>query len=571
VIDEVVVPERAPDVAARPLGSAPSPLVAVALVLLLTVPLVIGLGAVRHPKWYPVWDLALTEMQLRDVGTTHTPLTGVGGRIGAPGDVQGSHPGPLMFYLLTPAYRVLGSTAWAMQVAAVSVHVAALATALLIVRRRRSLTLLLGVAVVLAVLVRAFGAEWLTKAWNPVLPVLWWVVFFLAVWSVVSGDVPLLPVAVFAGSFCVQCHASYVVLATGLTVVAFAAVAIDAFRHRSNRARVRTDVKWSVIGLAAGVALWLPPVIDQLSPSGGNLGILWRQFRNWTEQPIGLRRGFDVLLLHLDPARLLSRDMFFDRFITGGSHVPGYLVLAVWATSVVVGVRYKVRALVQLDAVLAVTLVLAVVTISRLGNVYWYLLVWLWGLAAMLLFAIGWAAVVVLGVSSSWFRSRRAAGRAAGVVSLALAAATVTVIFALDATSTRYDRRDSAVLDRLVPRTVAATTRASSKPVRYLVVWDNATTGAVGRALMNELARHGIHVGAPAQFRAEVRPHRVLALQQADAMVVVAGGPAIQTWSAVPGARAVVSIPFTDAQQASLPRGTRTAVFIVAPPRYPGA
>ena len=51
--------------------------------------------------WYPVLDLAMTEFRVRDVGTSHTPLIGLPGRIGEYPD-QGSHPGPLSFYLLAP-------------------------------------------------------------------------------------------------------------------------------------------------------------------------------------------------------------------------------------------------------------------------------------------------------------------------------------------------------------------------------------------------------------------------------------------------------------------------------------
>ena len=44
----------------------------------------------------------------------HTPLIGLPGRIGTYPD-QGSHPGPLSFYLLAPTYRLLGSSSWALE------------------------------------------------------------------------------------------------------------------------------------------------------------------------------------------------------------------------------------------------------------------------------------------------------------------------------------------------------------------------------------------------------------------------------------------------------------------------
>jgi hypothetical protein len=119
-----------------------SKLVLIALVVLLAVPLVVALVGLRRPNWYPIWDLGLTEMQLRDVGSMHTPLTGFVGRLGV-GKERGSHPGPLGFYMMFPAYRRFGASAWAMQIAAVSVHVAAIGTIVWLCWRRRSLGFLL--------------------------------------------------------------------------------------------------------------------------------------------------------------------------------------------------------------------------------------------------------------------------------------------------------------------------------------------------------------------------------------------------------------------------------------------
>ena len=106
------------------------------LLILVGLPLVVAAVSLRRPHWYPVLDLAMTELRLRDVGTRHTPLIGLPGRIGPSLAEQGSHPGPLSFYLLTPFYRLFGSSAWAMQAATVVLNLAALGTALVIAVRR---------------------------------------------------------------------------------------------------------------------------------------------------------------------------------------------------------------------------------------------------------------------------------------------------------------------------------------------------------------------------------------------------------------------------------------------------
>ena len=151
--------------------------------LLLAVPMVVALVVLRHPRWYPLLDLAWTEMRLRDVWSAHPPLLGLAGRIGPFGH-QGSHPGPISFYALWPFYQLFGASSWAMEAASVALHVVAIGVMLWIANRRGGLRLVLGLAAVLAVLLRALGAVFLTQAWNPYLPVLWWLVFLLAVWAV---------------------------------------------------------------------------------------------------------------------------------------------------------------------------------------------------------------------------------------------------------------------------------------------------------------------------------------------------------------------------------------------------
>ena len=104
-------------------------------------------GVAAPPTWHPVLDLAMTEFRVRDVGTSHTPLIGLPGRIGTYPH-QGSHPGPAQ--LLPPgpdlpAARV--ETSWSLEVGTVVIHLAAIATALWIGWRRAGWR---GVAVVAA-------------------------------------------------------------------------------------------------------------------------------------------------------------------------------------------------------------------------------------------------------------------------------------------------------------------------------------------------------------------------------------------------------------------------------------
>lgn len=539
-------------------------LAAAGLLVLLAVPLVVALVVLRHPRWYPLWDLATTEMQLRDVGTRHTPLTGVGGLLGLPDDVQGSHPGPLGLYLMGPFYGLFRSSAWAMQVAAAWANVVALGLSLWLVSRRRSPGLLVGTAAALALLVHAYGPQALTQGWAPYMPILWWFALLVATWCVLCGDLPVLPVAVFAGCYCVQNHAAYVLPAVGLVALAFGSVWWDAYRRRPDRNGLRRTGGWSLLALGVGVVLWIPPVLDQLTSRRGNLGTLWRHFRGWTDEPMGLVNAFELVLIYLDPRRLLARDMFVDTWVISGSRLPGALVLIAWVAAGVSAVRIGHRSLVRLHVVVAAGLVLAVVTVSRLGVAWWYRVQWLWGISVLVLMATGWTLAVLAR------RRLRAAGRRRAASRLVWAplivAVALTAAFAVNAAGVDYDRRDSAVLEGLVPQVVSALDEDYPSSARYLLIWDEATTGALGRGLMNELVRRGVDVGAPEWLQAEVRPHRVLSPSEATAVILLVDGSDPARWRAEPGVRQIARVEQRGSQQVAASDDRRGTVALVAPP-----
>ena len=165
----------------------------------------------------------MTELRVRDVASTHPPMVGLIGRIGTLAQ-PGSHPGPLSFYLLWPFYELFGGSAWALEAASACLHALAVAIAIFVAHRRGGTTLALAVAVLMGALMVFFGPFLLLQPWNPYLPLLWWVAFLLAAWSVACGDLPMLPIAALTGSLCVQTHISYTLLVGG--VAAFVVVRV---------------------------------------------------------------------------------------------------------------------------------------------------------------------------------------------------------------------------------------------------------------------------------------------------------------------------------------------------------
>ena len=515
------------------------------LVLVLAVPLVTAVVAIREPRWYPTVDDAQTELRVRDVWSANPPLTGLGGRIGVYGAEQGSHPGPLSFWSLSVPYRLLGSSSWALHASSAALHLLAMGLALWLARRRGGLALLLGVATALVILAGAYGAYALTAPWNPYLPVLWWFVFMLGVWSLLCGDLPALPVAVFAGSFCMQTHISYVGLVGALAGLGALAVASWIYVRRQEPERRRRSIGFTLLGLAVGALLWFPPLAEQVTGSqGGNLGRIFSHFSEPTEAPLGIQEGARLLLAGLNPWHLLTEPVVEGRQFLGGPTLPGTSLLVAWALAAVVSWRLRHQALLRLHLVLAVALAVGVVSVSRIFGPPWtYLALWAWGICALLVVAVAWSAWAIVARASSGLSKpgMAKAGAAAAVVVLAASTAR-SAVHAADVEL--FQPELSVASAELVPETVAALEGGSvpggGRDGRYLVTWDDPLyLGSRGFALFNELDREGFDVGAPRFFQGGVTRHRVLEPEQATAGIHLAAGSQIEVWAARPGYREV--------------------------------
>jgi hypothetical protein len=546
---------------------SPERLVLAALAVVLVAPLVVGLIALREPTWFPVLDLAMTEFRVRDVFTSRIPLIGLPGRIGRTLTEQGSHPGPLSFYLVAPGYRLFGSTAWAMQVATVLVHAVAIVAALLIARRRGGLRMAAAVALLLAVLMRGYGITLLTQPWNPYLPVLWWVVLLLAVWSVLDDDVPMLPVAVLAASIAAQTHVPYLALSLGLGALAVAAAV------RTTR-RDRAAWRWIAAAAVLGVVLWAPPLIDQLTRDPGNLSILLEHFGDPPEEAVGLGTGVELTIQHLDLGDLLASDDGVLERATAGTTGPlavGLFVLVDWLVSVAIAVRLRHRSLLHLHAVVAAGLVLAAISISRIfGSLWWYLMLWAWGVALLLALAIGWTVVELV-------RSRRAprdtggrdetGGLPRSVLVLGGLTVAVSVLFAVNALDAEPPApRLSEGLAALVPATVEALEDgvggATGRDGTYVVSWnDTVHIGSQAYGLVSELERRGFRAGMTTGLRVPLTPYRTFEPGDATVEIHFASGRHIASFAEKPGVVRVASADVrTQAERAEFDR-LRASLF----------
>jgi hypothetical protein len=511
-------------------------LIVVGLVALLSLPLVVAAVALHHTRWYPLLDWAQTEIRIRDITGGHPPLIGLAGRIGPFGADGGSHPGPISFYLLWPAWELFGGRAYGMYVGNVALDVAAISLAMWIAYRRGGVRVAIAIALVLMVLMRAYGAFMLTLPWNPYLPVLWWFVVILCVWSLLCGDLVMLPVAIVAGSFCTQTHISYLGLVGGLGLLALGAVIWRRVRSRDRRWN-RDLWLYGLIAAAILIVLWIPPVIDELVNKPANLSTIRDYFSSPPDPPIGFREGINVLLSQLNPARLFGQTLIRDgsHASAGGARWPGMLLIGAWIASFVAAARMRMQRLIRLDVVLAVALAFGVVSAARIFGIVWfYLLLWAFALAAFMLFAIGWtvAEAVRRRTDTAEVPRLARAGTAVMLAAIVVVCAVFTVSAAqVDVMSPKLNAQLAAV----TPPTVEALTRLRAEGQRgpFFVTWlpEPQDIGAEGYGLLNELLRNGYDVQADIVFRPGATRYHVTADHSKFVMQIhLATGADIARW-----------------------------------------
>lgn len=533
-------------------------------------PLLVAVVVLRDPTWYPVGDLAQAAMR-QESFWRHPPLVGTAGRIGTL-EQQGNHPGPAMFWAAWPLWKLLGSSAWALQVASVAVVVASLAAAVLLAFRAFGARIGLAVAAAGAVLVRAFGPELLTQPWNPYTPLVPYFLFVVACWTTASGRHRHLPVAVLAGSYVVQCHVGYAPAAVLGIITAVAGLLWHARaegRHPatetprpswapSGRGRpMRTAVAWVGAAAALGVVVWLPPLIQELTGDPGNLSIILETYGDRDGLVIGARQGIEVLLTQLDPFGNVLR---VDDRVTGAP-AGGAVLLGAWAAAVAVAAVRRHRRALDLHVVLGAQLVAMVIWSVRLDSIRFpYLVQWFWVVTVLLVAAT--ALTFGAALRDRLAAPRPAADQAAAPVSGRVAApaamvmaAVVVLVATLSGIGAATDvERPFPNLSDTVDAIDDPTAAGLDRSLTYRIEWqDGDALGAVGFGLLLELERRGFDVGAGPSYRAAVEPHRTLDPDDVDAVVtVVSGEAAIEAVRAaattVDGARELVAV---DARSAS--------------------
>ncbi len=228
-------------------------------------------------------DDALIELRVRDVGSRDTPLVGSYQRFGW------NQPGPLLFYVLTVPYRLLGSDFAALQAGALLLNALVIVGIAVVAARRGGVVLLLWSLALVGVLVHALGADRITDPWEPhvlILPL----AFLLFLAFDAAADHPwTLPLAAGVTTLIAQAYAAMAPPAVALLLWALVALVV---RNRAHLRRLRRPLL--VTGAVLAV-LWLPPLVEQLRYDG-NLREMWTFFREPNET-LGLGDAYSAVAL----------------------------------------------------------------------------------------------------------------------------------------------------------------------------------------------------------------------------------------------------------------------------------
>ncbi len=570
--------------AARAVRRVAPPVLAVVVTLVVLWPLLATVVNLRGGSWYPAGDQALIELRTADVGKAATPLLGPYSRFGW------NHPGPLEFYVLAPLYRLAGSASIGLLFGTLVVNVVAAAAAQWVAWRRGRLALVLGCGLVLALLLRSMGPTELMDPWNPYLTILPFALFLLVAWSVLDGDLWMLPIVALTGSFLVQTHVGFTLQVAAGTLLALLGVwrarrvsrlvltphvdadhAAAAFGPRRRRwpPRSVTDAgaaEWPTltglrrIGVVTAVVLavcWAPVVIDQVV-GAHNATAVASFFLDSSRPTIGREEasrlvarevGGDAPWSAEDEARapwaggpepidthggeVLGADL--SRLLWPLGLFGGALVLA-WA----VGPRG--RSALRLGAVAGTSLVVGALATARITDQpYDYLLRWWWVIGAVLWLAIGWS----LWCAAGWRWLRAARWLAVLVVAPALWAATTTTVDSASAPSVPMADLQPAI-GALAGPVTAATPAGAQVEVRGVGSHHNI----VGDGLLLQLIRSGRRVVVDPDAAFKFGADNV-ATGGPDAVVFVVSNDSIARYQARDDVREVVAYdPLTPEERA---------------------
>lgn len=362
--------------------------------------------------WLPIGDYRTLQLRVGDVGGSETPIVGVYSRY------QWNHPGPLLFYILAIPYRLSGSSPLGLLFGALLINLGVIASTLWIAARagRRAFVL---VGFFLALLCFGMNPAGLADPWNPEFVILSVFATAVACWRILFGDRVAAVALVAIGSFAVQCH-----VGSALPVALLIGIGVVALLVRSFAGTERShDRRTALITGAIAFLCWVPPLIDQLTNSPGNLRLIFAFLQNPPRATTGFSTGLEITFRFLSiPGNWVRGEeptLLNSAIDTSGWAFPwallGLIAAGWWAW------RKQWRNELALCGIAGALVLSGFVAASRIvGAPSPYLLRWMWAIAAFTWLAV--AAVALRQIALTSFGRKHATNLVAVATILVLIA-----------------------------------------------------------------------------------------------------------------------------------------------------
>ena len=384
-------------------------------------PALIAAASVIGSVWNPSGDWALEYLRISDAGGEHTPLVGAWSRWGF------NHPGPILFWMLAPFEALFGTTG--VLIGAAAINAAALGGSVVVASRRGGVLLATLVSLISIVVVGSLGLSHVVNIWNPMVPVMVFWLFLIALWSASLGDNPMWLVVVAAGAFCMQTHIAYVPLVAGLVLLVILYRAIvtwvaprfsgDSPAAAEDTARGTPGI-WVASAIGLGVLLWIPPLVQQLTTEDGNISLILEFARSAQEPAWGWELAYGFAARHLGtPLPWITGNAENSLGLMGtASSIPALLAVSGAAILATVSWRRGSRAAPTMVVMAIAAAAVGLLTTSRMSGIMApYLLEWWRVITAM---GVTGIAYCLLGFASKGVR--RGAAQVIAVAGFGLAA-----------------------------------------------------------------------------------------------------------------------------------------------------
>ena len=411
------------------------------------------------------------------------------------------HPGPVLFYLMVPLYLLSGQDSLSLQWSSLLIALAC-SGAMLVASYRSNLSpVFYSTAVLLPVQIASLGLVVYLNPWNPFVTVLPFALMLMLCAGVCSGQARFVPVVVFLASFLVQTHISYVPLVAAMLGATLVICALPPLRDVLGLAGSRCSLsrQWLLTSLAIAAAMWLLPLLEQLTTTPGNFSRLYEFYSTNREGPHKLFESFELLSREMPGPLLLAFRLAGVPLHTGGSSL-AYVTLALLQGLLVHLAWYQaVRARLGCRAALCTLGALGFwvglwATTRIIGALEFYLVMWASGLG--LVQWIGIASVLVPRLASKleerpWLLPL--------AVACGVAAIVLTLGVSMPQTRVGFTREPSVRYEFLASQ---ARRYWDGRPGRPLLVRIHHPAWPVAAAVILDLVKQGVPVSVDESWAA---------------------------------------------------------------------